>query len=932
MTSKPRRILVDHRGEKGIGDIVCELNTYSALKAQDSDSLLFSRGSRNLAWGNPLIDAFDEHSPDEAFDQIIRFQTNAQHLKTSLAAGRTIFEHFLQTHHLPSVPAPPRLYALPEEVADLGLTPDHPDDLIIAYSVDSKEPDRRWGEERFSELLTYLQETYGGTYLELGSGFTAGHVGIGYDLVGQTDLRQTMALLSSADLFIGNHGGLTHLAGGVGTPILCPWGASTPYEAYAYDAISMVVESTPDCRHCGWTGQVHPECRAADVFSGRTPCTQEISVEQMMRAADELLPRLIAERDRLRAGREALRLAARHPNTLLRFESQDSLNPYANLRLYLGGFPGWGTENRSDDYARLRQIVAFPDWNNPLSAWESLIAAYVQAADAHSPWVLTLSAAPLAGPDINQLLSEYLNLLDHKGTFPKFMVILGALSESERRDLLRSADVYVPLEGAYHLDPAEPIQTLNPTQLPEFLRSERRQRDHLQSPGRLVAQRARAGDRFASEGARPHLLFTMFGWTEEGGGTLLPRQIAKNLVRRGYRVSVVYTPIQELPGKPGYHLERSQDEGVDLYALYNRPAVFYDTQNPGREVDDPVVRRLMAELLEELQPDLVHYHSFATFSMGIAETVERAGIPSLYTSHNYWPICPRMYLITKDLERCDGPSSDGRKCAACLGYPEQVDGYARRLEQGQEMLGRRVDRHLAVSHRVRELFVSNGHDPRRIRVLHQQPETVDLLWEEVGLLRPCGMEHSRPLRVGYFGSLAEHKGAHVFINALQRFDPTQIEAHVFGAGSAAYTQVLAHLDHKRMVQFHGQYEAAQLPDLLKQVDLVVIPSICDDCAPLVAVEALAARCPVIGSRLGGLPDFIDDGINGMLFEPGDASDLANAMEKFLVRPELLEMMQRAIHPPKGFSTYLDELEGHYRDVLAQRSSSPTVSIERPEGA
>lgn len=463
MTSSPRRILVDHQGEKGIGDIVCELNAYPALKTQHAESVLVSRGSRTLAWGNPLVDAFDETSPDEAFDQIVRFRTHASQLADSLSRGRNIFEHFLHHHDLPLVSEPPRLFPLPEEVAALGLEPDQPDDLVIAYSVDSKEPDRRWGEERFAELLAYLQETYGGTYLELGSGFTAGHVGIGYDLVGQTDLRQTMALLSSADLFIGNHGGLTHLAGGVGTPILSPWGASTPYEAYAYDRDSLAIETAPDCRHCGWTGTVLPGCRATDPFRGRTPCTQEISVAQMREAADCLLPRLLQERDRLRAARAERRRMARDPHRLERFDRPASLGPYANLHLYLGGTPGWGSEHRRDGYARLRQIVAFPDWYNPLSAWDSLVSAYVAAFDGDSPWVLTLSAAPLTGPEVSEFLSDFLRLHEPRKVRPKIMLVLGSLSEGCRAELLRQAEVYVPLEGPYALEGGE--KTRDVTQL-----------------------------------------------------------------------------------------------------------------------------------------------------------------------------------------------------------------------------------------------------------------------------------------------------------------------------------------------------------------------------------------------------------------------------------------------------------------------------------
>ena len=467
MTSDSSRILVDHRGEKGLGDIVCELSAYSALKARFPNSQLISRGSRSLAWGNPLIDAFDETSPDSAFNEVVRIQSGFQQMGESLAEGLTIFEHFMRVNALDLPSAPPQLHVLPYEVEEVGLEPDHPDDLVIAYSVDSKEPDRRWGEERFAELLLYLQENFGGTFVELGSGFTAGHVGIGYDLVGQTDLRQTMALLSEADLFIGNHGGLTHLAGGVGTPILCPWGASNPYRAYAYDAISVAIETSLECRHCAWTANVRPDCQETGVFQGRTACTQLITVEQMRLAAEDLLPRLWEERGRLRQARLQRRLEARDPRTLATFEQPSTLNPFTNMRLFVGGVPGWGPEHRRDQYARLRKIVAFPDWHDPRSAWDSLVSTYVSNFSAEDPWVLVLSTAPLTGPMARDLLADYLRLLAPGGPLPKIMLIFGSLSDADRMDLIRQAEVYVALEGPYHLDGITPARYV--TRLEEVL-------------------------------------------------------------------------------------------------------------------------------------------------------------------------------------------------------------------------------------------------------------------------------------------------------------------------------------------------------------------------------------------------------------------------------------------------------------------------------
>ena len=86
---------------------------------------------------------------------------------------------------------------------------------------------------------------------------------------------------------------------------------------------------------------------------------------------------------------------------------------------------------------------------------------------------------------------------------------------------------------------------------------------------------------------RQHILFVMTGWADEGGGTMLPRQVAKALVRRGHRVTVLSAPVQEIRGAPAYHVKTAVDDGVQLISIYNRPALFNDPEHPERETEDP---------------------------------------------------------------------------------------------------------------------------------------------------------------------------------------------------------------------------------------------------------------------------------------------------------------------------------------------------------
>jgi glycosyltransferase involved in cell wall biosynthesis len=439
------------------------------------------------------------------------------------------------------------------------------------------------------------------------------------------------------------------------------------------------------------------------------------------------------------------------------------------------------------------------------------------------------------------------------------------------------------------------------------------------NPGLGIVPLLSAPADVANDGSkRLHVVFTMYGWADEGGGTILPRQIAKALVRRGHRVTVISTPPRPAPGKPAYWVEALEDEGVRVFEIFNRPSVFNDPDRPEREIDDRQMRALVDHMLRELRPDVVHYHSFLGFSMRLAEDVDRADIPSVYTSHNYWPICPRMYLFGPDLSPCG--AVDGR-CDCVPARP----AYERRLEQGRTMLGEHVDRHLAVSHRVRELFAANGHDESRIEVLQQQPETVDWIWREVGAAREPAATLDRPLRIGYIGSVLPHKGVQVLAAAAQQLPADLVEVHVFGGGPDSFVDVLRAGDANGVLRFRGGYETSELPEVLRELDLVVVPSVWEDCAPLVVAEALAGRLPVVASRMGGIPDFVDEGRTGFLVEQRDPSALAAALRRFLDDPELLGRMQAAIEAPKGFDAYLDELDAHYRRVIAERAARPRPS-------
>jgi glycosyltransferase involved in cell wall biosynthesis len=116
-------------------------------------------------------------------------------------------------------------------------------------------------------------------------------------------------------------------------------------------------------------------------------------------------------------------------------------------------------------------------------------------------------------------------------------------------------------------------------------------------------------------------------------------------------------------------------------------------------------------------------------------------------------------------------------------------------------------------------------------------------------------------------------------------------------------------------EYHGQ---AELTDILRSLDVVVVPSLWYENSPNVILEAFAHGTPVIASNLGGMAELVEDGVNGLVFEPGNAGDLARQLRRLLTEPDLLQRLQAGIQPVKSVAQEMDELEAIYHAAMAGR--------------
>lgn len=421
------------------------------------------------------------------------------------------------------------------------------------------------------------------------------------------------------------------------------------------------------------------------------------------------------------------------------------------------------------------------------------------------------------------------------------------------------------------------------------------------------------------------ILFVMYGWKETGGGTTFPRAVAQELSRRGFEVSVFYASLKYDSSFPPYSIEQHREGKIQLFGLFNRPATFTDPDNPEREVLDTNVVDKFRRVVESVQPDIIHFHNFHGLTLALPKIAKGYNIPLVYTPHNYHLIDPNLYLFNSDLSLW-GDTDFFSNSELIRKNPNRLKAYEERQEVGRQILNEWIDLTLAVSQRQRELLLEFSGANEKITVVHQVHPIVDSLWQNEKLKLESNRKLPKRLRYVFFGGVMPHKGVHIFARASQYFLPNDVEFHVYGFVGAKYLEQLQKIDKKKVIQFHGEYQPAALVEIASNCDIGIFPSIWEDCAPLVLLEMNAMRLPIIASNIGGIPDFVVDGVNGFLYEYNSVDALVATIHYCNLNRDKIESMRQSLVQLHSFDTYIGHILNIYNSLI-NKDIIDTKSLE-----
>lgn len=338
-----------------------------------------------------------------------------------------------------------------------------------------------------------------------------------------------------------------------------------------------------------------------------------------------------------------------------------------------------------------------------------------------------------------------------------------------------------------------------------------------------------------------------------------------------------------------------------------------DFENPGprdlsRFIYSRPASKAIRRLIREQRPDVAHLHIYyGKLTASILPVLKAEGIPVVHTMHEYRQISPNYTLVHNDKidEDCCGMHAwraavrrfnRGSLSRSALATAEW---YIARMVGSQ----RRIDRFIAISDFQKRKMAEHGVPDGKITRVYNFVEP------------DAALAHQTEPGAGgyflYFGRIERIKGIFTLADAAAGLPDTNVK--IVGEGDAK-AELSDYIQKKQIqnVELIGFTQGDALKQLIRDSLATVLPAEWYEPFGLTVLESFAQERPVIASRSGALPELIDDGHDGLLFETGDSEALRRQMQTLIKDPACADAMGKA-----GRSKLLERFtpEAHYHELM-----------------
>lgn len=377
-----------------------------------------------------------------------------------------------------------------------------------------------------------------------------------------------------------------------------------------------------------------------------------------------------------------------------------------------------------------------------------------------------------------------------------------------------------------------------------------------------------------------------------GGAEIICQEQAEKLALKGYQVSVLTTSHEK-------KIVKDFINGVNVYRINIKNIYWHYNQNKPnklirmlwhiKDIYNWQIKSSIRQVIQTVNPDVVICHNITGFSIAVWDVIKEFNLPIIQVLHDQYLQCPNSNAFKND-KACI------KQCLPC---------HLMRLIH--PTASNKVDVVIGVSQYVLNRLINLGYFKRsRQYVIHNARQ-----FDHIPIKQPW--DKKKTLRIGYIGTLSKVKGVEWLIRSFMKLE---INATLTIAGkgeSEAYEKYLKELASKdKRISFSGYVKSI---NHYQQIHLSIIPSLWPDTFPTVAFESCAYHTPVIASNIGGLPEIIQNNINGILCDPLNKDSLEQSIMTLYNHPETLNKFITQAKVSIKEMTNIDEVIRKYCTII-----------------
>jgi len=391
-----------------------------------------------------------------------------------------------------------------------------------------------------------------------------------------------------------------------------------------------------------------------------------------------------------------------------------------------------------------------------------------------------------------------------------------------------------------------------------------------------------------------------------GGTERYVLNLAHQMQRMGHQAEVLTYGLDEpdgaFSGAVGAMLERRYVwEGVGVTSLRHRDV----PSTIGHRIADDEVTEAVGLFLDSTPVDLVHIAHPMRLAAGI-RAIKARSLPLVLTLTDFWLLCPRGRMYKPDYSPCNSPER-GQKCVRECNVEASIReryGHARALFEEADAL-------IAPSSFLIDIFRRCGWE----RAITQISHGVD--YRNVSPLAP--RRGGGKIHIGYIGVVNRFKGVDALLKAFMAASSPNLVLKVYGNivwDQRLRQELSAAYGGDPRIHLLNRYDHDELPLVMADVDVMVVPSTTLESYGLVVVESLAYGVPVVATDMvGSAHEFIRNDVNGYIYPAAKPETLRAILDRIATEPEILPRLRAGIVLPPRIEEEAYQVESVYRTLV-----------------